>query len=465
MLLGIDLGTNALKAGLFDLNGQPLAIVRRSYAMHRIGERGAEQDPDEWWRAACDALGEICSAHDVGQVAALCVVGQGPSLVVCDDQLRARTNALIWADQRAYDERVRLSERLGYEVSVWSLLPKISWLHRERPDIFDEHTRVMQAYDFIAARLAGQPFASQFGAYPPFGADEFARAGLDPRWIPPIVQMTTQVGVTRAPWCAAAHLREGIPIIAGVYDAIATTLGTGLVEVGRACDYGGNSGGFGLCWSEPLHARGINAWQGLLLNQYIIGGATANAGSSIDWFARTFGGAERLQQSLSAAETINAGADGVIFLPYLLGERAPLWDDDLRAAFVGLTLHHGYAHLLRAVFEGVAFGLRLLTDSVTNAGGRITELRVCGGTARYELLNQIKADVLGVPVLVSAVIEASLLGGAMLGGVGVGLRKDYVEAVENMVHVVRCLMPHSTHGDQYQAKYERFLHLTELKLK
>jgi len=174
MLLAIDLGTNALKAGLFDLNGHAFVSARRPYPLIRIGEHGMEQDPDEWWRATCEALGEIFVAHDASQVGAVCVIGQGPSLVVCDDALRARTPALTWADQRAHAERARLSEQFGYGVSVWSLLPKISWLHRERPDIFDEHTRVMQAYDFIAARLAGQSFASQFGGYPPFSADEFA---------------------------------------------------------------------------------------------------------------------------------------------------------------------------------------------------------------------------------------------------------------------------------------------------
>src|SRR5207237_4919576 len=193
------------------------------------GQNGAEQNPDDWWHAACNALEEIFSAYDARSIAAVCIIGQGPSLIVADDQLRALAPSIIWADQRDHAARALLSERLGYAVSVWSLLPKISWLHDVHPEIFQADTRVLQAYDFIGARLTGHAFASQFGEYPPFSAEEFARAGLDPRWIPPISLTGLPVGVTSAPWCAEAYLPEGIPVIAGVYDAIATTLRAGLV--------------------------------------------------------------------------------------------------------------------------------------------------------------------------------------------------------------------------------------------
>lgn len=464
MLLAIDLGTNALKAGLFELDGRPRIVVRRPYPLCRVGENGAEQDPEDWWRAACDALGEISSAHNTHNVAALCVIGQGPSLVVTDTQLRARSPALIWADRRSEPERLSLSERFGYEVSVWSLLSKISWLRRERPDAFGGDACVLQAYDFVAARMAGRPFASQYGGYPPFSAEEFARVGLEPRIIPPTIPLGRKVGATRAPWCEEAHLPEGIPVIAGVYDAIATTLGAGVIEQGRACDYGGNSGGYGLCWPASLHAKGVDAWPGLLPEQYILGGATANAGSSIEWFARTFGGVERLTENVEEAAAVSAGADGLTFLPYLLGERAPLWDDDLRGAFVGLSLHHRYPHLLRAVLEGVAFGLRILADAVKEAGGRLQELIVSGGTARYDLLNRIKADVLGAPVLEPEVLDASLLGAAMLAALGRGLRRDYTEAVGSMVHVARRLEPDARIGSQYDEAYARFRQLTAMRL-
>ncbi|MEP7198703.1 MAG: FGGY-family carbohydrate kinase [Chloroflexota bacterium] len=480
MLLGIDLGTGALKVGLFTADGQPLAIVRRSFTTRRIAEHGAEQDPDEWWAATCDALAEIFATHDPQEVAAICVIGQGPTLVVCDVALRARAPALLWADRRDHAERLRLSEQFGSEVSTYSLLPKVSWLARgggsatpPPTEIFSDGAFVMQAYDFIAARLTGQPFASQFGAWPPFAADEFARADLNPQWIPNIVPMGQHVGVTRAPWCDAAHLPAGIPIIAGVYDSVPTTLGTALVVEGRACDFGGGSGGFGLVCNAPFTAHGIGAWPGLCEGQFIVGGATASAGTTLDWFARTFGGLDLTPRSslfsgegdvFADAEHISVGADGLIFLPYLAGARAPLWDDELRGAFVGLALHHRLAHLARAVCEGIAFGLRNIARVVEGAGGRMTELRVCGGTARYELLNQIKADVLGVPVLVPQVIEASLLGAAMIGAVGMGLHADHATAAERMVHVARRLETSAERHAKYHAVFEKFLRLTALKL-
>ncbi len=467
MLLALDLGTNALKAGLFDLTGRPQIIVRRQYAVHYLADGGAEQDPNQWWAAVCDALREIFAenGYDVKRVAAICVIGQGPTLVVTDEDLRLRAPALLWLDHRDADERQTLSKTLGYEVSAYSLLPKIAWLARRRPEIFEQRARVTQAYDFIAARLAGRPFASSFGPWPPFSADEFKCAALDPHWIPTIAPMGEQVGVTRAPWCIDAHLPEGIPIVAGVYDAIATTLGTALVEPGRASDYGGGSGGYGLCWSAPLQAEGIAAWPGLCEGQFIVGGATASAGTSIEWFARTFGGAERLPELLTQAQSIAPGVEGLIYLPYLTGVRTPIWDDELRGAFVGFALHHRRAHLARAVLEAVALELRHIATCVASAGGQMNELRLCGGTARYELLNQIKADVLGVPVIVPRVIEASLLGASMMGAVGVRLQPAFAVAAEMMVHMDRRLEPEPNQRERYDVIFRRFLELSELRLK
>jgi sugar (pentulose or hexulose) kinase len=464
MFLGLDLGTHALKAGLFDARGTPFRSVRLPYPIHYLDDVGAEQNPEDWWRNTCDAIGTLLVDHNARDLAALCVIGQGPTLVVCDDELRPRARALLWADRRDHPERLRLSEKLGYAVSSYALLPKVSWLARRKPEVFAKGARVMQAYDFIAARLAGQPFASQFGAWPPFSADEFARAELDPSWIPPIVPMGTQVGVTREPWCSAAHLPPGIPIIAGVYDSMPTTLGAALVVNGRACDFGGMSGGYGLCWHEPLTAEGIAAWPGLCEGQYLVGGATASAGTNLTWLAKMFGGMNAVNEAFTEAEKIVAGSDGLVCLPYFAGERAPIWDDDVRGAFVGLGLHHRRAHWARAVLEGSALGLRHIALIVEQAGGRMDELWVCGGTARTELLNHVKADVLGVPVVVPQVLEASLLGAAMMAAVGVGAQRDYMTAAQAMVHVARTIEPDAMRHTKYDEVFAKFLELTSLRL-
>jgi xylulokinase len=487
MFLGLDLGTNALKAGLFDAHGTPLHTVRLPYPIHYLADAGAEQNPEDWWRNVCDAIGmlltekadprgvkrgNLAGLADVRDIAALCVIGQGPTLVVCDDELRPRARALLWADRRDHPERVRLSEKLGYEVSAYALLPKVSWLARKSrsatsapSNVFAKGARVMQAYDFIAARLAGHVFTSQFGPWPPFSADEFARAELDPSWIPPIVPMGKQVGVTREPWCREAHLPTGIPIIAGVYDSAPTTLGAALVVTGRACDFGGMSGGYGLCWHEPLSAEGIAAWPGLCEGQYLVGGATASAGTNIAWLAKMFGGMSVLNEAFTEAENLAAGSDRLICLPYFVGERAPIWDDEVRGALVGLGLHHRRAHVARALLEGIAFGLRHIAHMVTQAGGRMDELRVCGGTAHTELLNRIKADMLGVPVCVPQVIEASLLGAAMMAAVGVGAHRDYVTATQAMVHIARTIEPEAARHAKYDEMFARFLELTQMRLK
>ncbi|MBI5880027.1 MAG: hypothetical protein HZB53_20450 [Chloroflexi bacterium] len=465
MLLAIDLGTAALKAGLFDADGHPRRVVRHAYPLQRTADGGAEQHAADWWSALCDATAELFAHDRPGDVTAVCVIGQGPTLVICDDDLRDRAPALTWADTRDHAERRRLSAMLGYDVSTYALLPRISWLAQAQPAAFGPGAHVMQAYDFIAARLAGGPFASQFGAWPPFSTDEFARAGLDPAWIPPVHTMGTVVGVTRGAWHAQSHLPAGIPVIAGVYDSVSTTIGAALVERGRACDFGGGSGGFGVVCDAPLSGPGVGAWPGVVDGQHLIGGATASAGLTMDWFARTFGGREEFRSTLAQAADVPSGAEGLIFLPYLAGERAPLWDDELRGAFVGLALHHRRPHLARAVCEGIACGLRHIAQIVAAAGGHTEELRVCGGTARYELLNQIKADVLGVPVLVPRVVDASLLGAAIIAAVGTGRYADYASAAERMVHIERGLRPDERAHTVHDAQFDEFLRLTALRIR
>jgi xylulokinase len=463
MLLGLDLGTNALKAGLFDAQGHTRHVMRRAYPLVRTHDGGAEQDPEAWWSAVCDAIGEL-RLTAAEPIEAICAIGQGPTLVVCGDDLKARAPALVWADQRDHGERRRLSAHLGYEVSTYSLLPKISWLAAHNPAIFEGNAQVTQAYDFVASRLMGRCFASQFGPWPPFDGDEFVQAGLDAAWIPPLAAMGSAVGVTQKPWCAEARLPEGVPVFAGVYDAIATTLGVALIEVGRACDYGGGSGGYGVCWGQALEAEGIGWWPGLANNQFIAGGATASAGMTIDWLARMLGETPDLNGSLDRAACVDPGANGLLFLPYVMGERAPLWNDQLRGALIGLTLSHGRQHIVRAALEGVALGLRNIARVVGEAGGTMREMRVCGGTARYDLLNHIKADVLGVPVLVPRVLEASLLGAAMIAAVGAGMHADYTTAARAMVHIANRIAPNPDNHRRYDAVFDNFRQLTALKL-
>ena len=245
-------------------------------------------------------------------------------------------------------------------------------------------------------------------------------------------------------WAKEAGLPSGIPIVGGMNDGIGSIVGAAGSVVGRATDPGGAAGGLALCWHEPVSRPGVDCWPGLVPGTHIIGGAFVAGGRAMDWWAGLATQGD-LEQALSLAEAAPAGAGGLVCLPFLAGERSPLWDPTARGAILGLTFGHEPRHLARAVLEGTAFELRLLTDAVLSLGTRIDELRVCGGQAQNKLWNQIKADVLGLPASIPRLTEVALMGNAICAAIGAGLYPDLAMAGEAMVQIGAVLEPQSAH--------------------
>jgi sugar (pentulose or hexulose) kinase len=222
-------------------------------------------------------------------------------------------------------------------------------------------------------------------------------------------------------------------------DGVGSIVGAAGSVVGRATDPGGAAGGLAVCWDRRLVAPGVDCWPGLVPDTFIIGGAFVAGGRSVEWWA---GATESdLLRTLALAERAPAGAGGLLFLPFLAGERAPLWDASARGAFLGLTFEHESRHLARAVVESTGYELRLLAEAVVRAGARIDELRVCGGQARSRLWNQIKADVIGLPASVPRLPEVALMGDAICAALGAGLYPDLATASDAMVQVAEVLDP------------------------
>jgi xylulokinase len=255
-------------------------------------------------------------------------------------------------------------------------------------------------------------------------------------------------GETAGVWAEEAGLPPGIPIVAGVNDGLGSIVGAAGGVPGRATDPGGAAGGLALCWDRPLAAPGVACWPGLAPNTYIVGGALAAGGRALDWWAAAAGRGD-VPATLALAGQAPAGSGGLVFLPFLAGERAPTWDPAARGAFLGLTLDHHAAHLARAVLEGAACALRLLAETVTGAGGRIDELRLCGRQAESVLWNQIKADITGCRAVVPRVTEVALVGDAISAAVGAGVYPDLVTAGEAMVGVAQAFVPYPANRAVY----------------
>jgi xylulokinase len=452
-LLALDLGTSSVKVGVFASDGRLLSFARRAYGQVPVAVAGevAEQDPELWWRSTAAAIREAASDLDLNQVRAVCVGGQGPTLVLVDADGHPVRPALTWMDARSTPQSARLARLLGSDRAAFSLVPRLLWLAENEPRSIQRARWALQAWDFIAARLAGGRIAraSTFAGDEVWRPDWLRAAGLaDSRVVPPEVDAGVAYAATGGRWAEDAGLPEGIPIVGGMNDGVGSIVGAAGSVVGRATDPGGAAGGLALCWHAPVSGPGVDCWAGLVPNTYIIGGAFVAGGRAMDWWADIAAQGD-LSATLALADAAPAGAGGLVCLPFLAGERSPLWDPTARGAILGLTFGHGPTHLARAVLESSAYQLRLLGDAVLGLGTRIDELRVCGGQAQSRLWNQIKADVTGLSASVPRLTEVALMGDAICAAVGAGLYPDLATAGEAMVQVGEVLEPNSSHRAVY----------------
>lgn len=441
-ILGIDLGTTEVKAGLVTLDGRLLGLARSGYRTDTDASIGrAEQDPDAWWGALSTAVRRL-AASGVADVVAISVDGHGPSLVAVDAAGRPTRPAIIWQDSRSTLESSELAGATG--LSGWSLagLPAALWVERHEPSVAAASCWYLATWDFLALRMTGRATTSLLDGQPFPSGDVLERAGIPAAKVPPPVRAGEVVGELTGAGASDLGLEAGAPVVAGIVDAWASFHGAGMTAKGDAIDVGGAAGGFGVYWDQPLVVPGSFSTIAPLPGLYSVGGAMAATGRAIDWFrTQIVAGVDSVEVLLEEAAATPPGADGVIFLPYLAGERSPLWDPSARGAFVGLTLDHRRGHLTRAILEASAFAIRHVAEPILAAGAAVQEMRVCGGPARSETWNQVKADVTGFPVLVPSVLETAVVGAAVVGAVGVGAYPDVPAGIRGMTRVAHRIEP------------------------
>jgi len=441
-ILGIDLGTTEVKVGLVGLDGRLLAMARAGYGLDVGADGRAEQDPEAWWSAVVVAVHALRPPEAV-DVVAIGVDGHGPTLVAVDAHGVAVRPAITFLDTRSTVEAAQLAEATG--IRGWALgpLPAALWLERNEPDVAARACWYLTTWEWLAFRLTGVAAAPAVpGQARPDPAVVAAATGLRVDRLPQATAMGALVSTLTEATAGALGLRPGIPVAGGTNDAFASYLGAGLTEAGDAYDPGGSAGGFGVYWHESVDVPGAFVTPSPLPGLYSVGAAMAATGRSLDWFRdAVVGGSATTVALLEQAGTIPPGSEGVVFLPYLAGERSPIWDPKATGAFVGLTLGHGRGHMTRAILEASALAIRHVAQPMLAAGVRVSAMRACGGPARSETWNQIKADVTGFPVLVPAVLETAVLGSAILGAVGIGASPDVLTAVRSMTRVERRLDP------------------------
>ena len=459
-VLGLDLGTTEVKAGIVDLDGRMLALTRYAYDLEIGAAHGrAEQDPGAWWSAVVGAVRALRAA-EVADIVAIGADGHGPTLVATDARGEATRPAITFLDTRSAAEAEALTAATG--VRGWSLggLPAALWVERHEPAVAAATCWYLSTWAWLAFRLTGVATAPLVPdeVVPELGSVESVGVPLDR--LPPRTVTGDVVGTLTAASGEALGLRAGIPVIGGTVDAFASYLGAGLLEPGDAYDPGGAAGGFGVYWDRPVEVAGGFVTPGPLAGRWSVGAAMAATGRALDWYRTDIlGGTLTTEALLAEAAATPPAADGLVFLPYLAGERSPIWDPDARGVLAGLTLAHGRGHVARAIVEASALAIRHVAAPMLAAGVRVTEMRVCGGPARSRFWNQIKADVTGFRVAVPAVLETAVLGSGILAATGVGAYHDLPTAIRAMTTVTERIEPNPANAAVYDRLFSAYLRL------
>jgi xylulokinase len=487
LLLSHDLGTTGDKATLFRADGTLVASAVASYPTSYPKPGWAEQDANEYWGAFCRSTRELlgaagCRADDIAVVS---FSGQMMAALPVDALGEPLRPSIIWADQRATAEAEELARRVpperiyaltGHRVSASYSAAKIMWIRANEPEVFRRAVKFLHAKDFVACRLTGRMATDYSDASGmnllDIGSLDWSRemldaAGLSPSLLPDLYESTAVVGKVTAAAAATSGLVEGTPVAIGGGDGACATCGAGVIAEGDAYICLGTSAWMATASRTPLFdprqrtftfchfARGL----------YFPCGSMQAAGGSLAWFMDTAApapkagpadGGSRYEAASREVEAIPAGCEGLLFLPYLMGERSPWWNSRARGSFVGLSMRHGRAHMLRAVMEGVALNMRLIADAFRELGREYREVRMLGGGARSAAWRRIFADVLETPVTtLNFMEEATSLGAAIAGGVATGVFPG-IEQASRIVRTVDRTEPDPSRFPVYRKIYPAF---------
>jgi xylulokinase len=475
--LGIDIGTGGTRAVVIDENGKILAsatALHEEFASPEIG--WAEQNPDDWWRASVSAIRAVLQTVAPGKIAAVSFSGQMHGSVFLDESDKVIRPALLWCDQRTDRQCRAITEKIGKERLIELVsnpavtgftLPKILWLRENEPREFEKVRTVLLPKDYIRLRLSGDKASDVadssgtllFDVQNRKWSDEMMTAfELDRKLFPKVFESVEVTGRVSARGARETGLIEGTPLGAGAGDNAAGAIGMGIVRAGMLSATIGTSGViFAVTDAPKLDLKGrIHTLCHAIPGRWHNTGVTLAAGLSFKWFRENFGHGKSYDELVREAENIPSGADGLIWLPYLMGERTPHLDAAARAAFVGLTASHTKAHLTRAVLEGVAFSLKDSIEIFSESGARAESIRLGGGGAKSALWQQIQADVYGQTVETIEAEEGAAFGAAILAGVGAGHWKTVDEACEKTIKRARRVEPGSDAIKKLQRNYEAY---------
>ncbi|MDE2869328.1 MAG: xylulokinase [Chloroflexota bacterium] len=476
-VIGLDLGTTGARAVLADVSGATLAVHEAPYDLHTPRPGWAEQSPEDWERAAFSAISAVASrARREDDIRAIGLTGQMHGLTLLDRAQQPLRDAILWCDLRTGPQRRELEDAIGVPTLVRHTgnlplegfqAPKIVWVRQHEPDLLERTAHVLLPKDFIRLRLSGECLTDVSDASGTGYFDSAKRRwsdqmidmlAIDRAWLPEIRESPEPASRLTPAAAERLGLRPGIPIAAGAGDQPAGAVAAGVVSEGDAAVTIGSSGvvfAAASAYGAAPDGR-VQVGAHALPQRWYLMGVTQAAGLSLRWLRDTFMPGTSYDQLVPEATDSSPGSRGLLWLPYLQGERTPHLDAEARGALVGLTTAHGRADIVRAVLEGVAFSLRDAAQAIQGVGAAVDRFKLAGGGARSPLWRQIVADVFDTPMRVEPEGRGPAFGAALLGAVASGLFASVDEAVRVTAASHETITPSAEGTAALDAAYARY---------
>ena len=485
-LLAHDLGTSGNKATLYTTDGKLVKNVTHSYPLHTFNGSCAEQNPLDWWRAVCNSTKELVAGIDPADIAAVSFSGQMMGCVCVDKNGEPVRDALIWADMRSTEQetviRAQMPVRDFYHITGHRPSPsysatKLMWVRDNEPENYRKTYKMLNAKDFIILKLTGRFITEPSDASSTclmeldtqkWSEDLLHLCGIQKDKMPEIISSVAVAGGVTEEAARLCGLIAGTPVVCGGGDGVCAAVGTGAVVENKANLCLGTSSWISYASKTAVYDEGMQIFNfAHVVPGYIMPcGTMQTGGGSLSWAYEqlaTFGQDKKNMDKTAtykaiceAVEKSPVGAKGLVYLPYLMGERSPRWNAEAKGAFVGLTLDHTTGDMFRAVMEGVAMNLSIILEAYRKSGAMIDRLVMIGGGVRNVIWRQILADVLGVCVDVPNYLEeATSMGAAITAGVGVGVFSDF-NVIDKFLHNEYTYTPDTTKKARYDELKEIF---------
>lgn len=489
-LLGIDLGTTTAKAGIFSLDGKTFFTVGREYPTYYPRPGWVEQDPRDWWEYTREVIREVLhkSGIDPGQVAGISVSSHRESIALLDKEGKPLGRVPIWMDKRSIKQAEWIGKEIGvktiYEITGLRVDPtftatKLLWYLENKPEILRRAHVALQPKDYIVYRLTGKAVTDVTVASRTLLFDirrlEWSQELFEMMKIPDLVRLFPEakysdeiVGYVTERAASETGLKPGTPVVAGAGDRPCEVLGSGVVDSSSVEESTGTGSTTATTLDRPLLDKEMRVVisGSAIRGRWTLEAGMATAGAVLRWFRDQFAEGENLLARLTKrrayeyldmeAEYVPPGSNGLIVIPFFAGSRAPRWNPYARGIVFGLTVYHSRAHVFRAMMEGIAYEIRKILEILEELGVRVRELKVLGGGGKTPTWARIKADVTGRRVVIPEVLDAALIGDAILAGIGSERLKGPEEGVRRFFKVRTVIDPDPESRKVYDAYYELY---------